>query len=97
MSDGERARQVPMTTDTLDQVLEAVYASPAELAIVPIQDLFGWQDRINVPGTITPSNWTWRLPFDPAHANDDPKIRTRIEKIRAIAARTGRFAPSDER
>jgi len=75
----------------LDGIIEAIYASPSRLAILPIQDLFGWKDRINVPGTVDASNWSWRLPFDPAHAADDPKLRARIEQIRALAERTGRF------
>lgn len=77
--------------DLLDAILAAVYASPASLAILPIQDLFGWKDRINVPGTIDDINWRWRLPFDPAHAMDDPALRARVEKVRALAERTGRF------
>ena len=28
-----------------------------------MQDLFGWRDRINVPGTVGDDNWTWRLPW----------------------------------
>jgi 4-alpha-glucanotransferase len=75
----------------LDRILGALYASPTKLAILPIQDLFGWKDRINVPGSIDPSNWKWRLPFDPAHAEDDPKLRAQIAKIRALAEQTGRF------
>src|SRR5205807_611465 len=38
---------------TLDAILEAAYASPADLAVTPIQDLFGWDARINSPGTIS--------------------------------------------
>jgi 4-alpha-glucanotransferase len=81
---------------TRDRILAAIYASPAQFVIIPIQDLFGWKDRINVPGTVAPSNWIWRLPFDPAHARDDPKIRARIEKLRELALRTGRAAPLPE-
>ncbi|MGO9263619.1 MAG: 4-alpha-glucanotransferase [Candidatus Binataceae bacterium] len=62
----------------LAAILAALYASPGRLAILPIQDLFGWKDRINAPGTFDASNWRWRLPFDPAHAADDPKLRARI-------------------
>ena len=35
-------------------------ASGADLLILPIQDVFGWQDRINQPATVADSNWTWR-------------------------------------
>ena len=29
----------------------------------PIQDVFGWRDRINTPATVGEHNWTWRLPW----------------------------------
>ena len=33
------------------------------VALLPIQDIFGWRDRINTPASINDENWTWRLPF----------------------------------
>jgi 4-alpha-glucanotransferase len=44
-------------------LLEALFASSANLLILPIQDAFGWNDRINQPATIGNHNWTWRLPW----------------------------------
>ena len=48
------------------------------LLILPIQDIFGWRDRINQPATVGDSNWTWRLPW--------PADRTARLKPEAIAA-----------
>jgi 4-alpha-glucanotransferase len=44
------------------QLLELALASPAELAVVPLQDLMqlGDEARFNTPGT-TQGNWVWRL------------------------------------
>jgi 4-alpha-glucanotransferase len=44
------------------QLLELALASPAELAVVPLQDLLelGDEARFNTPGTLG-ANWTWRL------------------------------------
>jgi 4-alpha-glucanotransferase len=75
----------------LDAIIEAVYASPGQLAIIPLQDLFGWKDRVNVPGTVDGRNWRWRLPFDPFGAMNDPKLRARIDKLRTLAIQAGRF------
>jgi len=44
-------------------LLEALFASGSDSLILPIQDLFGWTDRINQPATISALNWTWRLPW----------------------------------
>jgi 4-alpha-glucanotransferase len=45
------------------QLLELALATPAELVIVPLQDLLelGDEARFNTPGTTGPQNWTWRL------------------------------------
>ena len=76
-----------------DRILEAIYGSPSRYVIIPVQDLFGWSDRINTPGTIDGANWRWRIPFDLDRALDNPKIRARADKIREIVTRSGRFAP----
>jgi len=76
---------------TLDAILESLYASPAKLAVTPIQDLFGWNARINQPGTISDANWAWRLPFDLERAMENPAVRSRIARILAISEKTGRF------
>ncbi len=42
--------------------IRAVYASPAKLAIVPMQDILGLgkESRMNVPSTVG-TNWRWRM------------------------------------
>lgn len=48
-----------------DALVRAACSSPAQLAIVPLQDLLrlGSQDRMNTPGTVT-GNWRWRFSWD---------------------------------
>lgn len=86
-------RESVMDERTLDAILGALYASPSRLLIVPIQDLFGWTDRINTPGIVNGRNWTWRLPFDLESIGENPRLRERVAKLRAIAQRCGRFGP----
>jgi 4-alpha-glucanotransferase len=33
------------------------------LTLLPLQDVFGWTDRINTPAVVDDINWTWRLPW----------------------------------
>jgi 4-alpha-glucanotransferase len=80
-----------LSESALDAIIETIYAAPSQLAVTPIQDLFGWNDRVNLPGSISAANWSWRLPFDLERFADDPARRRRIERLRAIAERTGRF------
>ena len=48
---------------TRDLLLEMLAASSSNILLLPAQDVFGWRDRINLPGTVTDANWTWRLPW----------------------------------
>jgi 4-alpha-glucanotransferase len=50
-------------TSVRDVVLEALYASGSDLLLLPIQDVFGWRDRVNEPATVGENNWTYRLPW----------------------------------
>ncbi len=49
--------------DICDALVRAAFASPAERAIVPIQDLLclGNEARMNTPGTVGGDNWRFRL------------------------------------
>ncbi len=48
--------------DMPGSLIRAAYASPAQLAMLPMQDLLalGSEARMNMPGTAT-GNWTWRF------------------------------------
>jgi 4-alpha-glucanotransferase len=46
-----------------DALLRALMASTSQLVLFPLQDVFGWRDRINEPATVNDANWTFRLPW----------------------------------
>ncbi len=71
-------------------LLERLYDAASALTILPIQDLFGWHDRINTPATIDEANWTYRLPVTAEGLGRDPDIAARMQEIREWTARTGR-------
>jgi 4-alpha-glucanotransferase len=77
-------------SEVLDAILTALYASPSRIVIIPVQDLFGWRERINFPGTVGPANWSWRLPVAIEDMRRDPALAARLEKLRDMAVRTGR-------
>jgi 4-alpha-glucanotransferase len=60
-----------------DVLIETLLASRSELVLLPIQDVFGWSDRINVPATVTDANWTFRLPWPIDRMNEAPEVRER--------------------
>lgn len=47
--------------DVRDAVVLALMASAARAVMLPLQDAFGWDVRINTPGTVSAENWTWRV------------------------------------
>ena len=51
----------PWSDAVRDALLELAWTSRSDDVYVMAQDLFGWRDRINTPGTVGPDNWTWRL------------------------------------
>ena len=80
-----------LDTALLDAILQPLYAAPSRLVMAPVQDLFGWEERINLPGSIDDGNWTYRLPQTIERLAADPAIRRRAVKLREMAQRTGRF------
>jgi 4-alpha-glucanotransferase len=76
--------------DVRDALLKLLYASGSDLLVLPIQDLFGWRDRINTPATVGDTNWTWRLPWPADRLDDEPEAHERAETLRQWAASTNR-------
>jgi 4-alpha-glucanotransferase len=80
----------PCDTDTRDSLLEALCASSSDLLILPAQDVFGWRDRINVPGTVAEDNWTWRLPWAVDDLGGKLEAQARAETLAVWMRQYGR-------
>ena len=75
-----------------DALLVAIYEAGANLVLLPLQDVFGWRDRVNVPGTVGHENWTWRLPFPVEDLLTRPDASERASFLRRLATETRRTA-----
>jgi 4-alpha-glucanotransferase len=75
-----------------DGLLAQAYRAGSDLLLLPIQDIFGWPDRVNVPATVTGENWTWKLPLSVEALCEDPVARERAAAVRQLAIETGRLA-----
>ena len=53
----------PWSDALRDLILELTYHAGSNHVFFPIQDVFGWRDRINTPSVVDAVNWTWRLPW----------------------------------
>jgi 4-alpha-glucanotransferase len=80
----------PWSDDVRDALLELVYRSGSTELLLPIQDVFGWRDRINIPGTVGERNWTWRLPWPVDRMAGAPEASERARFCLALARAVGR-------
>lgn len=88
---GEDAAASPELTGAIrEALLEAVFASRSELVIVPVQDAFGWADRINTPAVVDDVNWTWRLPWAVEEMDAQPSAVEVARLLSHLAALHGR-------
>ncbi len=78
------------TAPVRDALLETIAASASDFVILPIQDVFGWRERINVPGTVHDANWTWRIPWSIDTLGDEPEAIERAAWLGGMSARYGR-------
>jgi len=74
-----------------DALLEALMASASSLVLFPVQDVFGWRDRINEPGTVNDRNWTFRLPWPSDRLDEVAEARERQATLSGWARKYGRL------
>ena len=76
-------------------MLSALVKGPSELALFPIQDWLGLivdelsvvnaqDERINVPGTVSSVNWTYRLPLPIEQLIKNKELVKRLRDITAV-------------
>ena len=91
------AGDLPLSSDgrydarVRDVLVEALIASGSDLTIMPFQDVFGWRDRINEPGTVNPENWTFRLPWPVDRLHEIPEALERQACLRSWSVKHGRI------
>jgi 4-alpha-glucanotransferase len=72
-------------SDARDALIEVLFASSSDFVVIPMQDLFGWRDRVNTPATVSDENWTWRLPWPIDTFGELPETQERAHTLRGWA------------
>jgi 4-alpha-glucanotransferase len=72
LGEGRCNPDAPFETPVRDAILDALFTSGSDIALVPIQDVFGWRERVNTPALVSDENWTWRLPWPVEDLPDRP-------------------------
>jgi 4-alpha-glucanotransferase len=83
---GVRVRD-PFSARTRDALLSVLFGSGSDFVILPMQDIFGWRDRINTPASTGEQNWTWRLPWPVEDLTSRDESVARARFLRALSAR----------
>ncbi|HYE87547.1 MAG TPA: 4-alpha-glucanotransferase [Vicinamibacterales bacterium] len=71
-------------------VLQSLLAAGSRLTLIPLQDVFGWSDRINTPAVVDDVNWTWRVPMPVDRWLERDETRTRADQLQAWTRGAGR-------
>ncbi len=73
--------------DVRDALVGALVGAASHTVMLPLQDLFGWDVRINTPATVNDRNWTWRVAHPVDCWRESPEWVERAETLRAGALR----------
>jgi 4-alpha-glucanotransferase len=72
-----------------DAFLRVLYRSGSNLCLLPLQDLFGHREQVNVPGSVNDRNWTYRMPVTVESLAADQATTDRLRRLAAEGRRPG--------
>jgi 4-alpha-glucanotransferase len=78
------------TEELRQAVVRALLSAGSYLTLLPLQDIFGWTDRINTPAVVDEVNWTWRLPWPVDTWLDREETIGRADELKAWTREAGR-------
>jgi 4-alpha-glucanotransferase len=76
---------------THEMILRGVLRSNSWLAVLMITDVFGTEDRFNVPGAVTEGNWSYRLGRTVAELDRDPVLLHKAGMFTRLVKETHRL------
>jgi 4-alpha-glucanotransferase len=98
-SPAERQKVAAVTSEAIirapypqvrDILIDALFASGSDQLLMPMQDVFGWRDRVNDPAVVADSNWVFRLPWPSDKLDEIPEAREKQQQLRVWAEAHGR-------
>jgi 4-alpha-glucanotransferase len=81
----------PYSDAIRDALLDTLFAAGSDLLLLPVQDIFGWRDRINTPAVVNDENWCWQLPWRVDALDAQPEAVERAAFLRQLAESSGRL------
>ncbi|MDR1684217.1 MAG: 4-alpha-glucanotransferase [Elusimicrobiota bacterium] len=80
--------RIPFDQHSQRIILKRLLDGASAMVIVPLQDVMGISGRINIPGTISEDNWTWRVPYEPKEFQQ--KFAAQMEMFTQLIKESGR-------
>jgi 4-alpha-glucanotransferase len=71
-------------------IMQSLLAAGSSLTLIPLQDVFGWTDRINTPAVVDEMNWTWRVKWPVDTWLDPEEAMERADQLMAWTRAAGR-------
>ena len=71
-------------------ILQSLLAAGSSLTLIPLQDVFGWTDRINTPAVVDEMNWTWRVKWPVDTWLNPEEAMERADQLKAWTRAAGR-------
>jgi 4-alpha-glucanotransferase len=78
------------TEESRAEIVQSLLSAASSLTLIPLQDVFGWTDRINTPAVVDDVNWTWRLPWPVDTWLDREDTVARADQLKAWTREAGR-------
>jgi len=88
-----------LAAEHIKLIIENLFGANSLLAILPLQDFMALSqkfipqdpdiDRVNIPGTVGPQNWSWRMPCLLEDLLEEADLNGRIEELAKIRKEKG--------
>jgi 4-alpha-glucanotransferase len=65
-------------------IMQSLLSAGSALTLIPVQDVFGWIDRINTPAVVDDMNWTWRLPWPVEAWMHEDETLARADRLKSL-------------
>jgi 4-alpha-glucanotransferase len=89
---GLRPPPAAFTDEVHEALLETAETAASSLCVVPWQDVLGLRERINLPGTVQDTNWSYRMAHPVEELLGHPDTQAAAARLRRLTELGGRLS-----
>ena len=91
-SPGSGPLRPAFTEEVHEALLQTAETAASGLCVVPWQDALALRDRINLPGTVQDSNWSYRMAHPVEELLAQPDTQLAATRLRRLTEQAGRLS-----